>query len=122
MPFCPNCKYEYEAGVERCPDCGSSLVERLEEPHSEPRPEVPLVKLAEGLRPMVEMLADILRRHAIQSVVRGAGPAWGLEWPGIAPRAEILVRSDDLEQNRDLIKQEADRFGDHVIWFPGMRG
>jgi len=121
MPFCPNCKYEYEAGVDRCADCGVPLVERLEGEHPQPRPEVPLVKLAEGLRPMVEMLADILRKCGIESLVRAAGPAWVYEWAALSPQAEILLRTDDLEQNRDLIKQEAERFGDHVIWFPAMR-
>jgi hypothetical protein len=121
MPFCPECKYEYKAGVERCPDCGSPLVERLEEEHVPLRPEAPLVKIAEGIRPMVEMLRDILRERGIHSMVRIAGPAWVLEWPGGAPRAEILVRADDLEQNREFIQEEARRFGDHVIWFPSLR-
>jgi len=31
MPFCPKCKYEYKLGISECPDCGSRLVERLEE-------------------------------------------------------------------------------------------
>ncbi len=30
--FCPNCKYEYKPGIEKCPDCGADLVEKLEEP------------------------------------------------------------------------------------------
>ena len=29
MPFCPNCTYEYVAGIEKCPDCGTSLVDEL---------------------------------------------------------------------------------------------
>ena len=29
MPFCPNCKTEYIAGITRCSDCNVSLVERL---------------------------------------------------------------------------------------------
>jgi hypothetical protein len=121
MPFCPNCKYEYEAGVERCADCGSLLVERLEEPHSEPRPEVPLVKLAEGLRPMVEMLADILRKHAIYSLVKAGDPLPDQLWPGPIPHVELWIRSDDFELHRPLLWEECQRFGDHVIWFPAMR-
>lgn len=26
MPWCPNCKYEYETGIEKCSDCGVELV------------------------------------------------------------------------------------------------
>jgi hypothetical protein len=121
MPFCPKCKYEYLEGVERCPDCGSPLVERLEEEHAPLRPEAPLVKVAEGIRPMVEMLRDILRERGIYSMVRATGDAVMLEWPGGHYRAEILVRADDLEQNREFIQEEARRFGDHVIWFPSLR-
>jgi hypothetical protein len=29
MPFCPNCTYEYVEGIEKCPDCGISLVDEL---------------------------------------------------------------------------------------------
>lgn len=29
MPFCPSCRLEYVAGVERCDDCGVRLVEKL---------------------------------------------------------------------------------------------
>lgn len=30
MPFCPNCKYEYEKNIEYCSDCGAKLVDELE--------------------------------------------------------------------------------------------
>lgn len=39
MPFCPVCKYEYEEGVCRCPDCDVDLVNQL--PVEEP--EIPVV-------------------------------------------------------------------------------
>lgn len=29
MPFCPNCKYEYVNGIDKCPDCGAELVNEL---------------------------------------------------------------------------------------------
>ncbi len=29
MGFCPNCKYEYNPGIIRCPDCGVDLVTEL---------------------------------------------------------------------------------------------
>ena len=122
MAFCPKCRWEYIEGVDKCPECGAALMEQLPpEVHVAPRPESPLVKVAEGLRPMVEMLRDILRERGIHSMVRPTGLAWAMEWPPVSPNAEILVRSDDLERNADFIKEEAERFGNHVIWFPGHR-
>ncbi|MCS7197828.1 MAG: DUF2007 domain-containing protein [Candidatus Bipolaricaulota bacterium] len=29
MPFCPQCRYEYHEGVQRCPDCDVALVDEL---------------------------------------------------------------------------------------------
>ncbi len=29
MPFCPKCSYEYEAGILKCADCDTPLVESL---------------------------------------------------------------------------------------------
>lgn len=29
MPFCPQCRYEYRAGLRQCPECGTELVEQL---------------------------------------------------------------------------------------------
>ena len=31
MPWCPNCKTEYREGIEKCADCGSTLVRSLNE-------------------------------------------------------------------------------------------
>lgn len=31
MPFCPNCRYEYNPGVSKCPDCDVELVASLPE-------------------------------------------------------------------------------------------
>lgn len=31
MPWCPNCKTEYQEGIEKCADCGADLVDELTE-------------------------------------------------------------------------------------------
>lgn len=35
MPFCPVCRYEYEANVTECPDCEEELVASLPQPRDE---------------------------------------------------------------------------------------
>jgi len=35
MPYCPSCGYEYEDGIEICPDCQVELVDALSEEHFE---------------------------------------------------------------------------------------
>ena len=31
MPWCPNCKAEYQEGYSKCSDCGVALVDSIEE-------------------------------------------------------------------------------------------
>lgn len=33
--FCPKCRFEYNPGIDQCPDCGEKLVDKLEEECSE---------------------------------------------------------------------------------------
>lgn len=37
MPFCPECRYEYNTDVSRCPDCDEWLVGSLEEAENRPK-------------------------------------------------------------------------------------
>lgn len=40
MPFCPVCKYEYVAGITRCPDCDVDLVAKLDAEETAPETHV----------------------------------------------------------------------------------
>jgi hypothetical protein len=78
MPFCPQCRYEYELGIRLCPDCGAKLVDRLPEPNAEPLDEheyknwVPLANLTS--RQMAAMILEGLRAKDIPAVLySGAG-------------------------------------------------
>jgi len=50
MPFCPNCRSEYEADTDRCSDCGSLLVENMppENPDADPYASLAEVYKAAG--------------------------------------------------------------------------
>ena len=70
MPFCPNCKYEYEEGVETCPDCGTALVDSLPVPvEQEPVKHVFLRDVPSRL--YAEMLKGALQNQSISCVVKG---------------------------------------------------
>jgi hypothetical protein len=34
MPYCPDCRDEYQRGISECPYCGANLVDVLEEPET----------------------------------------------------------------------------------------
>ena len=72
MPYCPNCKAEYNAGINKCSDCGVSLVEKLPE---EPEEVIEPVnyKLLRNLpsRLYAEMLKESLQNSGISAVIKG---------------------------------------------------
>lgn len=45
MPFCPSCGGEYEAGVEKCSDCDSQLVESLPPDNPDADPDISPVEI-----------------------------------------------------------------------------
>ena len=77
MPFCPNCRYEYEPGVSECADCGVPLVESLPE---EPKPsDEELVELNTLPGTMyAEMVKEVLEKEGIGCVIKPSALSGGL--------------------------------------------
>jgi hypothetical protein len=73
--FCPVCQSEYKAGITRCPDDNSDLVERLTSDNtahdSSEAKFVPLHHL--GSPAEAEMVYDILTKNGIRSVIKSGG-------------------------------------------------
>ena len=103
--FCPVCESEYEAGVTRCPDDGTELVERLTpentvHDHSEAR-FVPLHNV--GSPAEAEMVYDILRQNNIRTVVQSGGAdAFSPLLSTTSPGALVLVDERDLARAEEL--------------------
>ncbi len=60
MPWCPKCRNEYVEGMEVCVDCGSPLVESLEETKSNP--------LIFGDKEQMERLEKFLTYNKLKTV------------------------------------------------------
>lgn len=70
MPYCPDCRFEYEEGSTQCPDCGARLVDKLpqEKPSEDPN-FVPLRNLPS--RMYAQMLQEALKNEGIASMIKG---------------------------------------------------
>lgn len=103
--FCPVCESEYEAGVTRCPDDNTELVERLTpentlRDHSEAR-FVPLHNV--GSPAEAEMVNDLLVQNGIRSAVQsGSADAFSPLLSTTSPGAMVLVDERDFDRALEL--------------------
>ena len=103
--FCPVCESEYEAGITRCPDDDTELVEHLTSEntlhdHSEAR-FVPLHNV--GSPAEAEMVNDILTQNGIRSAVQSGGmDALSPLLSTTAPGAVVLVDERDFDRAQEL--------------------
>ncbi len=103
--FCPLCESEYEPGIERCPDDGTELVERLTpentvHDHSEAR-FVPLHNI--GSPAEAEMVNDILVQNGIRSAVQSSSmDAFSPLLSTTSPGAVVLVDERDFDRAMEL--------------------
>ncbi|MGB7922775.1 MAG: DUF2007 domain-containing protein [Pyrinomonadaceae bacterium] len=103
--FCPVCESEYEAGITRCPDDDTELVDHLTSEntlhdHSEAR-FVPLHNV--GSPAEAEMVNDILTQNGIRSAVQSGGmDALSPLLSTSAPGALVLVDERDYDRAMEL--------------------
>lgn len=78
MAICPNCKYEYEPEVFKCPDCDVALVSKLPDESQSGRDYkdwIPMVRLTSNME--AEMLLEVLRSKQIPSVILSGSGYFG---------------------------------------------
>jgi hypothetical protein len=113
MPFCPECKAEYEAGVPTCTDCDVSLVDVLppEEPQEPPDLEdgelVPMRNFANAGE--ANLVAGLLAENDIRAFVPGGD--FTVAPSGFSNEIVLLVDERDLERAISLYEAY---FGDDV--------
>jgi len=100
MPFCPQCRYEYQAGLQRCPDCGVALVAELS-PQEHLPPSGPLVTVYIA-KDMIEasLIKSFLEESQIEAFIGyDLGPAYP-----VGP-VEVRVAQTRADEARELIAE-----------------
>lgn len=100
MPFCPQCRYEYHAGMRQCPDCGVELVDELS-PQERTSPSGSLVTVYVA-KDMTEasVIKSFLDEFQIESFIGyDLGPAYPVG------QIEVRVAEEHVDEARELIAE-----------------
>ena len=103
--FCPVCESEYEAGIAKCPDDNTELVERLTPSNTLHDNSEAQFRLLHTLNAPAEaeMVDDLLQKNGIRSMVRAGGadtlsPALS----GTGEGAAVLVDERDYDRAMEI--------------------
>lgn len=110
MPFCPNCRTEYDEGFSVCADCGARLVETLPEvperpAYGDPMNRTFLVSVSDSTQGA--MLTDILNQNGIPAFSQPKNPSgsyYGIYMGYSVNGEDIYVDEADLESARELVE------------------
>ena len=104
MPFCPECKYEYVAGIKACPDCYVDLVEALPEEKKAAYVDAELVCIASYPYDIEAQEARIkLQAFDIESLINTRMDVSG----GMAmtdPGVRVMVRKEDAAKAIEVLE------------------
>ena len=114
MPFCPECKYEYVNGIEKCPDCDAELVWEL--PTELPPAEVPpgfwtsdeavtVFTAKDGVE--AEIVSGLLESAGIHCYATPEVTRWarGASMLGGLNSLDIMVLSSQADEAQTVIKE-----------------
>ena len=111
MPYCPKCGFEYEKDVDKCPDCGVPVVEKLpeEKPPQEPN-FVPLRNLPS--RMYAQMLQEALKKEGIPSMIKSDDIAITFPSQGTTSAVPVIILVPEKYAKR--ADEIADQMLDHI--------
>ena len=107
MPICPECKYEYVEGVEKCPDCGAKLVANSETEDESPLEEIKWIKLQTKTGVVyTEMLKEVLEKKGIPCILKSAdlSPYVGKGANVIGDNTHLLVPENRYEESFEIMQ------------------
>ena len=107
--FCPDCLYEYEKGVIKCPDCGTNLVDELPAEEEKGLPELETAVLADVDNDMeAEALRAMLDSEGIYSFLRtNTLPHTGIVLAGVFGKQNygtIIINKEDMDKAKKVLK------------------
>ena len=104
MPFCPECRDEFQDWVKVCPDCNVALVKELPPlPKKEKKKDEPLAYIASAPNEMIAgMWSDILKEQDIPCLVRRSGLKVAM-YPTYDERCELYVLASKAEKAKEII-------------------
>jgi len=111
MPFCPNCKFEYEKNIEYCSDCGAKLVDRLEEePESKPEEydeEVFLTNVANEIQASIIVSKLSAYEIPVMKKYRDEGSAMVVFTGTSLFGVDLYVPSKLLSQAKEILTEDS---------------
>ena len=114
MPFCPNCRSEYETDMDRCSDCGSPLVENMppENPDAEPYTSLTEVFRAAGDQEAL-IVKGLLESEGIECSLSSDIPhsVVPVNIDGLGT-VRISVSEGDAERAKQLISDNTEQSGE----------
>lgn len=110
MPFCPQCRDEFEDWVKTCPDCQMALVEELPSaPSKSPRANEAVVLVATASNePEGMMWAEVLENNGIHCLTKG-GQSLSIMSP-FSPftPCEVYVPASCAQRAKEILESISD--------------
>jgi hypothetical protein len=107
MPFCPECRDEFQDWVKTCPDCRIALVAEM------PTPSRPakrgkagdsLVHIADAPNELVgQMWAEVLKEHGIRCLTKGGKAPGDMSGNSPCSACEMYVLASEAQRARKTL-------------------
>jgi hypothetical protein len=105
MPFCPECRDDFQDWVKMCPDCGVALVRELPPgPEHEAADDEPVVFAAAApSEPIAHTWAGILEEHGIHCLIKRADLVAAMYVFTYNTGCRIYVLASEVDRAREIL-------------------